>query len=251
VETYFIGWDVGGWNCEKNGKSRDAIVILAPSLEVIGEPWRGNLTPIINEAEDGAQFVDSLFMLVGEAFRRQPVLLGIDTPLGFSKELAQLVSQRTATGPIGRSAENPYLFRATERFLHQQGKTPLSPIKDMIGSQATKGMHVLARFAPKIVECGVWTDGCGLRAIEVYPGACKSSTTIKGLRGTRGQLGNDDLDDALTCALIAHQFHTSRETLFQPTTDVAVEEGWIWAPRDGLGAKPGQPPTSKRKDTTP
>ena len=21
---YFIGWDVGGWNCDKNAKSRDA-----------------------------------------------------------------------------------------------------------------------------------------------------------------------------------------------------------------------------------
>ena len=26
--AFFIGWDVGGWNCDKNGESRDAIVIL-------------------------------------------------------------------------------------------------------------------------------------------------------------------------------------------------------------------------------
>jgi hypothetical protein len=48
----------------------------------------------------------------------------------------------------------------------------------MIGSQATKGMHVLTRFAPKIVECGVWSDGSNLTAIEAYTSACKSSETI-------------------------------------------------------------------------
>ena len=31
--AYFsIGWDVGGWNCDKNQRSRDAIVILNPDL---------------------------------------------------------------------------------------------------------------------------------------------------------------------------------------------------------------------------
>jgi hypothetical protein len=26
--SFFIGWDVGGWNCDKNRESRDALVIL-------------------------------------------------------------------------------------------------------------------------------------------------------------------------------------------------------------------------------
>ena len=39
----------------------------------------------------------------------------------------------------------------------------------MIDSQATKGVHVLARFAPEIVECGAWSDGSNLTAIEAYP----------------------------------------------------------------------------------
>ena len=57
-----------------------------------------------------------------------------------------------------------------------------TPIKDMIGSQATKGMHVLGRFAPIREACGVWTDGRMLRAIEAYPSACKRSACIEALR---------------------------------------------------------------------
>jgi hypothetical protein len=35
--NYFIGWDVGGWNCEANPNSRDAIVILDNKRESIQE----------------------------------------------------------------------------------------------------------------------------------------------------------------------------------------------------------------------
>jgi hypothetical protein len=45
----------------------------------------------------------------------------------------------------------------------------------MIGSQATKGMHVLACFARKMAECGVWSDGSNLTTMEAYPSACKRS----------------------------------------------------------------------------
>jgi hypothetical protein len=47
--TLYIGWDVGGWNCDKNNKSRDALVILDADLKLIGKPWRGNLRTTINE----------------------------------------------------------------------------------------------------------------------------------------------------------------------------------------------------------
>ncbi|MCP4289536.1 MAG: hypothetical protein GY792_34795 [Gammaproteobacteria bacterium] len=52
----------------------------------------------------------------------------------------------------------------------------------MIGSQATKGMYVLACFAPKIAECGVWSDSSNLATIETYPSACKHSETTQALR---------------------------------------------------------------------
>ena len=28
ASALFIGWDVGGWNCDKNPASRDALVVL-------------------------------------------------------------------------------------------------------------------------------------------------------------------------------------------------------------------------------
>jgi len=72
----------------------------------------------------------------------------------------------------------------------------LSAIKDMLSSQATKGMHVLAKCAPKIEICGVWTDGHSFRAIETYPTTCRDSTVVKGLLEGCQPLGHDDKDDA-------------------------------------------------------
>ena len=61
--TFYIGWDVGGWNCDKNGKSRDALVILDAELKLVGRPWRGNLRTAINEAADASDWVNRLFGL--------------------------------------------------------------------------------------------------------------------------------------------------------------------------------------------
>lgn len=35
VPAYFVGWDVGGWNCDNNSESRDAIVILDANLALV------------------------------------------------------------------------------------------------------------------------------------------------------------------------------------------------------------------------
>ena len=71
------------------------------------------------------------------------VTIGIDTPLGFSESFIDLASRLEPATYIGESETNPYLFRSAERFLFRHGIKPLSAIKDMIGSQATKGMHAL------------------------------------------------------------------------------------------------------------
>ena len=236
ASSYYVGWDVGGWNCDKNGKSRDALVILDAGLNIVGQPWRGNLRSAINEAGDSAEWVSKLFALC-----KAPTLSGcpqitlaIDTPLGFSEEFTRLVTQRIHAGEVGDSATNPYLFRQTERFLFEHGLKPLSAIKDMIGSQATKGMHVLAKFAPKVQRCGVWSDEARLSAIEAYPSACETSATVKGLQQRFSKLDHDDLDDALTCALLAYLFDNQPETLIHPLASVPASEGWIWVPKDGL-----------------
>ena len=198
--TWSIGWDVGGWNCDKNQNSRDAIVILDANHEIVGTPWRGNLRESINICSTTAEWIAALFDLCGSGVSPEPspATLAIDTPLGFSDAFIQLATQSKAAASIEASSTNPYLFRRTERFLFEQGLSPLSAIKDMIGSQATKGMHVLASYAPKVMESGVWGDGSTLTAIEAYPSACKKSETIQTLRWPYPALAHADCEDALT-----------------------------------------------------
>jgi hypothetical protein len=233
--VYNIGWDVGGWNCDKNPRSRDAIVILNPKLSIVGAPWRGNLRPFINEAQTTGEWIAGLFALCGveEPAGDFEVCLAIDTPLAFSDDFNSLVTQRTpVAAPLESSQDNPYLYRQTERLLFAHGLRPLSAVKDLIGSQATKGMHVLAKFAPQTASCGVWTDWSRLTAVEAYPSACKNSATIAALRANYQALGDSDRDDALICALIAFLFHSDRDKLWGPPGAVPASEGWIWIPRD-------------------
>ncbi len=237
--TFFVGWDVGGWNCEKNGSSRDAVVILDETLDIVGRPWRGNLREKINQASSTREWLSCLFAFCEADIALAPVVLAMDTPLGFPQAFTRLITTGQWETSIDTSASNPYLFRETERFLHGKGFTPLSAIKDMIGSQATKGIHVLSRFAPRAKGCGVWTDDEWLTAIETYPSPCKRSVLIQQLWQVHGSRWNDRLDhqdkqDALTCALIAHTFTTQPELLAQPPTDIPMAEGWIWVPKDTL-----------------
>jgi len=237
---FFIGWDVGGWNCDKNSLSRDALVILDNSLALVGKPWRGNLRTTINKATTSCEWTHSLFDLCKAELPTEgtAITLAIDTPLGFSNAFLDLATGLKAVGPLGDSQTNPYLFRETEHFLFRHGLRPLSAIKDMIGSQATKGMHVLAKFASHRAGCGVWTDAASLIAIEAYPSACKGSPTIRGLRQRFSPLDHEDKDDALTCALVAHLFATRPDALEAPGPEVSEREGWIWVPRDAFHSDP-------------
>ena len=243
--SFYIGWDVGGWNCDKNRKSRDAIVILDAALQIVGKSWRGNLRATINAAEGTEALIHALFALCDApaplAHGTQATLLpapritlAIDTPLGFSQAFMGLVTGLQCVEPIAQSNSNPYLFRRTERFLFEHGLTPLSAVKDMIGSQATKGMHALAKFAPHRTGCGVWTDSRRLVAIEAYPSVCKKSLTMAMLRQGYPKLDHEDNTDALTCALVAYLFDQRREVLVAPEAAVPASEGWIWVPEDVL-----------------
>lgn len=233
--AFYIGWDVGGWNCDKNGKSRDAIAILDSELALCGKPWRGNLRECINSSRDSREWINWLFELCGlEHLDFASVEMAIDTPLGFSDQFARLVCDLRPVDSVETSDTNQYLFRYTERFLYERGFKPLSAVKDMIGSQATKGRHVLAKFAKTVSECGVWTDGATLTAIEAYPSACRQSKSLRGLRrnGKYRRLDHADKEDALTCALIASMFKKNRKLLIPPPRDVPEVEGWIWVPTD-------------------
>lgn len=232
-KSFCIGWDVGGWNCDDNPRSRDAVVILDSTLTIMGKPWRGNLRKCICSAVATSDWLSALF---DQCQAESPgptasVTLAIDTPLGFSEEFVNLVSRLGCTESVSSSRTNRYLFRHTERRLFEQGFAPLSAVKDMIGSQATKGMHALAKFAPIVESCGVWTDGARLHVIETYPSACAKAEVLKMLLQSRKPLAYSDLDDARICALIANLFATERSALEGPDESAPCSEGWIWIPK--------------------
>ncbi|MGJ8629478.1 MAG: hypothetical protein ACSHWT_00360 [Glaciecola sp.] len=251
---YYVGWDVGAWNCENNSRSRDAIVILDSDKDIIGLPWRGNLRKTINDSKNTQEWLINIFALCGLNIDlpRSQVTIAIDTPLGFSDSLRNLLAGNPVLDEIEYSASNPYLFRATEQFLFSVGLKPLSSIKDMIGSQATKGIHTLARFCDINDTCGVWKHANLLTAIEAYPSACKKSHVIDKLLNqyidlewfdeSEGQvrfkysvgIEHDDHKDALICALVAWLFDRSPSSLVFPPDDVSLKEGWIFVPADGL-----------------
>lgn len=60
-KSIFMGWDVGAWNCDKDSKSRDAIVILDSSLDLVGQPWRGNLRKCIGTAITTREWLAAIF----------------------------------------------------------------------------------------------------------------------------------------------------------------------------------------------
>lgn len=241
MASFYVGWDVGAWHCDKNANSRDAIAILDANIQPVGRTWRGNLRNSM-EAETSQAWIRELFEMCGATAPQNlgSVTIAIDAPLGFPDAVLSLSAFRKSSAPATSAAQNEYLFRKTERSLALRGWRPLSVIQDQIGSQATKAMHALARFAPRVESCGVWTDGGSLRAIETYPAVCREAPAIRALTGSFPTQPHKDEDDAIVCALIAAKFVTERDTLEAPGDDVSWTEGWIWAPRghDGPGKSP-------------
>ena len=242
----YLGWDVGGWNCDKNPASRDALVIVDRSLVLVGKPWRGNLRETLNAATTPRELINQLMALCQQPARGdEQLIMAIDTPLAFPQALLELC-QGKPVAELGNSQDNPYLYRETERWLFARGVTPLSPIKDMIGSQATKGMHLLARFAPHITACGQWQSQCGaIMAVEGYPSPAKRSRQFQALReccqlgGWQDALNSptprqQDLQDAWLCALVAWGLNHAPDNLAWPTADMPNAEGWIFVPKDAL-----------------
>lgn len=230
---YSIGWDVGAWHCDDNKLSKDAIAILDANRRLVGTPWRGNLRQTITESKDTAQFVGGLFALCGAREEQSATItLAIDAPLGFSRAFADLIAGRGLAEPGQDRVDNPYLFRETERHLFRLGHKPLSAVQDMIGSQTTKAMHALAKFAPSIERCGVWTDGAGFRAFETYPTVCRTDPVVREVVAASGEV-TGDRQDALVCAVVAWMFNVRYNCLVAPGPSVPAEEGWIWYPAAG------------------
>ena len=234
--TLFIGWDVGAWNCEKNGKSRDALVVLNTNAEPVGKAWRGNLRDTLASCNSLPELLQALSRLCDFTLAdNQPVVIAIDTPLGFSADFVALLQGTASSTHFKASSENPYLFRETERFLFAYGYSPLSAVKDMIGSQATKGLHLLRKFGLAPDNAAIWRSG-NITAFESYPSVLKKSALvqrfIEKLQQTpQWPAWHDDCKDAAYCAIAAFLYQQQPDGLATPYFDASVE-GWIYVPKD-------------------
>ena len=160
---------------------------------------------------------------------RMRATMAVDAPLGFPDAFVQLITKFTPQAQIdGESNQNSYLFRLNERRLASEGLVmPLSAIKDMIGSQSTKAMHVIAKFKLQGVAVGIWSDE-RLTMIETYPSLCRKR--LKRQKPEHLSAKNSDICDSSLCSRIAHDFHFKRKCLESPPLDAPTVEGWIWAP---------------------
>lgn len=256
--TLCLGWDVGGWHSDHNANSRDAIVILNGNAELVGmidKNGKGGLAQRFREVSPAEEHYWSKICAGSGAedalLSADRLVVAIDTPLGFSKEFIDLIANGNVSSIPQTSAEHPYLFRATERHLARNGSAPLSPIKDMIGSQATKGIHVRLGQTPKVLSPGVWQGQHGhqtITIIEAYPTVARKCADVMNRfstlvaqaadrpSSTSQTFGLDvnDLTDAAMCAIIAWMFAFTPGELAHPEEGVG-EEGWIFVPNSIFG----------------
>lgn len=250
MKYLFMGWDVGAWNCDR-GRSRDALCVLTGSsfedLRFTGRPWRGNLRGRIV----GGPCPDALLEEAGlVAEDGTEVVVAVDTPLGWPAAFSKLLAGDVQLAPVSDAVpDNPYIFRRAEQALVQRGlfstgRTPLSPVRDMIGSQSTKGLYYLRnsamiQTAPAVWQVGDWT------AIETYPAPVRTSSMLRPhfdrlrsdstlvARTREGRNAEADLHDALWCALVAASWTIARTRLVKPPEGGDIRsEGWIWLPSD-------------------
>jgi hypothetical protein len=260
MRRYRVGWDVGGWHCDRNRESRDALAILEIERSVprvVGRPWRGNLRDLLM-SKTGPELMMSMLALCGlsNAGGESEVTVAIDTPLGWPRAMLDLVLGRATSFVSADDRVNPYTRRRTEIALIERGiATPLSAVRDMIGSQSTKGIHFLRGAGLVERATGVWSgsnNDMKIVAIETYPAAAVATGGIERLfeavyppadkdAATRSAAAFDDLDDALRCAIVAHLFADEPELLDPPPTEVPDGVGWIMLPRQTrVAGRPGR-----------
>lgn len=245
MNDLFLGWDVGAWNCDRNRKSRDALCVLSlreSGPVVAGKPWRGNARDLL-VAREGRAVVEALLQQA-EVVADEPshITIAIDTPLAWPRRMVELVTAGRAIDVPTEADRNPYLFRTQELVLFERKQRPLSVVRDMIGSQSTKGIHFLQRAQLEPTSVGVWGLG-STTAIETYPGAAVADLELARLSAhlladvleqetqARSNAWQGDVRDAITCALVAMLHRRRPGRLEPPGPNAERAEGWIWLPK--------------------
>ena len=242
MDELFLGWDVGGWNCDKNPRSRDALAALVARrgrLELVGTPWRGNLRESLT-IRAGTELLDDWLGLLGVDRKSAPrVTIAIDTPLTWPLSMLELVNTGRCADVPRKADHNPYLFRPQELALFERGLRPLSAVRDMIGSQSTKGIHFLQRTRLALESRGIW-EAPHATALETYPAVVRKDRDAEELTqrilsgvetGRHKAPWIEDVRDAIACAVVAAWFRREPTRLAPPPEGTDAREGWIWLPR--------------------
>ena len=114
-DSYYIGWDVGGWNCDKTVRTvATPLCILDVKREIVGRPWRGNLRHSINQAADTADWLGRLFLRCAGAGAGAalPGHAGHRHPAGLSPVLDRLADTRANRGIDQQLGTNPIFSAA-------------------------------------------------------------------------------------------------------------------------------------------
>ena len=204
--------------------------------------------------------ISRLVERVADAARQSPhVLLALDSPLGWPRELALALQDHEAGCPLGPDAD--LLFcRDTDREVRARlGLKPLDVGADRIARVARTALELLDGISNAVGgEIPLlWTPNLEYKAgaIEVYPKATLKAhglpfTGYKGsepkhekvrvdLVRTLGQrvslnvdpeemIADDDVLDAAVCVLAGHDFLTGNARAPEAMARYRTE-GWIWA----------------------
>lgn len=252
---YFVGWDVGPWNCDE-GNRQDAVALLAADAGAVVAPIRTNLREILTEFQR-EELLRQFLMACGidppETFR---MTMAVSTPLAWPKPAVDLLTSRRTHRVPPLVDQNPILFRQTELALLELGHRPRSPVRDMIGSQSSKAIHFIRQAGFSPTSAGVWrvvsrTTGSVYEVIETIPSILKRSPTFERAfapvpkHKTLAQVlkradknATADMQRALRCALLASMFALAPSKLWGPSKGSPEQEGWIWIPTDA--APPGK-----------
>jgi predicted RNase H-like nuclease len=183
-------------------------------------------------------------------------VVALDAPLGWPVDLRASLASHSAGQPLALAPERMFR-RETERFVQSElGKHPPEVGADRVARTAHAALALLEQIgqaagAPLPLA---WLPGASSGAIEVYPAATLLSRGISatGYRGDsasgrkaraaifdrlQGELRtsvsrellieNDDLLDAVLCALAAADFARG-DALPPRDRAIAEAEGWIW-----------------------
>lgn len=173
----------------------------------------------------------------------EEVHLAIDAPLGWPEAMVELVTRGQIRTVPSKDGQNPYTRRATELDLVRQGHSPLSTVRDMIGSQSTKAIYFLNRAGLQAQTDATWSRQSPgyVTAFETYPAVALKSTACAAVHGPLMSAllsshairpkAHDDLRDALACAVVAFLAATRPDQIQWPPADYPAPEGWIILPR--------------------